>query len=105
VPSKFVVKLTAEAKTDLEEIDTYISAQSPKNAQLVKSRIASAVDSLELFPGRFNVHEKNIDPSKVVYLMTVRPFLVYYRVLELDRFVEVLTVRRGARDHPPRFFR
>jgi plasmid stabilization system protein ParE len=35
--------------------------------------------------------------------MPVPPFVIYYRVLEAERIVEVLTVRHGARRQPRRF--
>jgi plasmid stabilization system protein ParE len=35
--------------------------------------------------------------------MPVPPFIIYHRVLESERIVEVLTVRHGARRQPRRF--
>jgi plasmid stabilization system protein ParE len=36
--------------------------------------------------------------------MPVKPYVVYYRIIEFTALVEILSVRHGARDRPARFF-
>ena len=102
---KYNLRIVDDAQRDILEIDDYISAQSPQNAQSVIAEIGSTIRSLDNYPTRFKVFERNADPDKVVHSTTVLGFVVYYRVIESEALVEVLTVRRGARDHPARFFR
>jgi plasmid stabilization system protein ParE len=101
----YKIIVSGKAERDLFEIENYIFADSPQNAVAVVERIRSAIRSLDSFPTRFKKFEINKDPAKIVYSMSVAPFAVYYRVIEPSLTVEVIDIRRGARDHPPRFFR
>ena len=91
------------ASADLFETFEYIERDSPQNAAVVIARILDAIDSLDGLPYRCKVHRSNKNPDRVVRSFVVRPFLVYYRVIERDLVVEVLTVRHGARRQPRRF--
>ena len=105
MPQKYIVKAAETADRDLVAIDDYVFSDSPQNAQSLIAELHSAIDSLDVFPYRCKTFEENDDPSKIVYLMSGRPFGIYYRVVESAQLVEILTVRHGARDRPPRFFR
>jgi plasmid stabilization system protein ParE len=101
---KFAINVTAEAHRDLQEIDDYIFLSSPQNASLVATRIWAEIDSLGTFPRRANIFEANEDPDEIVHSLSASSFIIYYRVIESTSTVEVLTIRRGARDRPRRFF-
>jgi plasmid stabilization system protein ParE len=104
LPRTYQVKLVESAEGDFNEISDYIFVDSPQNARKVKQELRSAVRSLSVFPQRYKVHELNVDDSKTVRAMPVPPFVVFYRIIDSVNTVEILTVRHGARDRPPRFF-
>src|SRR5437868_404079 len=97
MPQRYGVRVLPRASNDIVEICTYIEQDSPRNAALVAQDLLDAIDSLEVFPNRYKVHENRKDPAKTVHAMPVPPFIVYYRVVERNEAVEVLTVRHGSR--------
>jgi plasmid stabilization system protein ParE len=60
-------------------------------------------DSLDRLPHRCKVHRSNRNSTRVIRSLPVPPFIVYYRIIEADRVVEVITVRHGARRQPRSF--
>jgi plasmid stabilization system protein ParE len=98
------VKTSARAERDLIEIYEFIFLDSPQNAEAVRSRLESEIDSLATFPHRYKIFEPNTISSKVVRSMPVPPFAVYYLVEDGNLSVDILTIRRGTRDRPRRFF-
>jgi plasmid stabilization system protein ParE len=104
MPQKFAINVTAEAHRDLQEIADYIFMSSPQNANLVSARIWAEIDSLDTFPRRANIFEANENPDEIVHSLPASSFIIYYRVIDSASAVEVLTIRRGARDRPRRFF-
>jgi plasmid stabilization system protein ParE len=105
VPQNYAVNVVEMAEGDLDEIDEYIFSDSPQNARAVKEELRTAIRSLSIFPQRFKVFEANRNPDEVVRSMPVTSCVVFYRIIESASIVEVLTVRRGTRDRPARFFR
>ena len=65
--------------------------------------VLDAIDSLALFPYRFRVHQHRKDPAKTVHAMPVPPFMVYYRIIARDGFVEIVAVLHGRQQQPRRF--
>jgi plasmid stabilization system protein ParE len=70
---------------------------------LVAEGLIDAIDSLSQFPHRYKVHRSARDANRIVRSMPVPPFILYYRILEQDRMVQVLTVRHGAQRQPRQF--
>jgi plasmid stabilization system protein ParE len=89
--------------SDLEQIHSYIAKDSPRNAANFISELLKAIDSLELFPHRYPVHAGRRQPSEAVRRMPVVPYLIYYRVNDNARAVDVVTIRHGKRRQPRRF--
>ena len=89
-----------QAFDDIDRIIEYIRAQSPQNAAQTLERLWAATQSLVEFPHRYKVHRSSRDPSRVVRSMPERPFVIYYRVIEQHRAVEVLTIRHGRQRRP-----
>ena len=90
-----IVVLTAEAEADIEQIATYLAAQSPQSAlKLVRElrvRCASLADAPRGYPLVPRYEHRGIRR---------RPFgnfLIFYRV-GTDR-IEVIHVLHGARDY------
>ena len=96
------VIVSPEAFDDLDSIFEYIKQHSPQNAAATIDRLWKAAQSLATFPHRFKVYRHSRRPELVIRAMSVRPFAIYYRVVEESSTVRVLTVRHGARK-PPRF--
>ncbi len=92
-----------EAAANIESIHEYIKEDSPQNAVTVSRRLLEAIASLDQFPHRYKVHTSSKNPDRVVHSMPVPPFIVYYRVIERNRAVEVMIIRHGARRQPRRF--
>jgi toxin ParE1/3/4 len=103
MPRAYRVRTLPEASQDLTEIFKYIKEDSPDNAAAMIGRLFDAIDSLNHFPNRHRVHRSFKDPARVVRAMPVPPYIIYYRVIESDQLVEVMTVRHGARRQPRKF--
>jgi plasmid stabilization system protein ParE len=97
MPEVYEVHLMPEASADLIAIHDFIEKASSQNATSVVKGLFEAIDSLELFPHRYKVHRSNQEVNRIVRSMPVPPFIVFYRIRETDRIVEILTVRHGAR--------
>lgn len=95
--------ITPRAGRDLERIHEYISKASPQNADAMILRILDALELLKQFPHRTVVEHQSPKFRHPVRSLPVRPYLVYFRVLDDQSVVRVLHVRHGARRPPKRF--
>ena len=100
MPSHYRIVLSPRAGAELEAIFDYIAARSPHNASLVVGRILKVIGSLEFMPGRFKVERRSRKLGYDVYSTVVSPHVIYYRIVETDNVVRILTVRHGARRSP-----
>jgi len=103
MPARYHTIILPQAASDLTEICTRIEQDSPQNAALVAQRLLDAIDSLELLPHRYKVHEHRTDPTKRVHSMPVSSFIIYYRIDDASTTVRVLHVRHGVRRQPRHF--
>jgi plasmid stabilization system protein ParE len=103
MPDRYRIRTMPRASNDIVAICSYIESVSPDNARRVAQRLINAIDSLEILPHRYKVHEHRKDPAKTVHSMPVPPFIVYYRVVDRLRAVEVLTILHGHQQQPKRF--
>lgn len=99
----YEVRISQEASADLLMIHRYIRQDSPQNADLVMDRLLNAIDELSTFPHRYKIYQSASKPDRVVRSVSISSFTVYFRILEADRIVRILTIRRGARRQPKRF--
>jgi plasmid stabilization system protein ParE len=97
------VIITPRAGTDLEAIYNYIARESPHKAAAMVTRILDALEPLKQFPHRTVVERQNRKLRHAVRSLPVRPYIVYFRVLDDDRVIRVLHVRHGARRRPRKF--
>jgi toxin ParE1/3/4 len=95
--------ITPWAGTDLETIYDHIARDSATNVASMISRILDALEPLKLFPHRAIVERNDPTLRHPVRSLAVRPYLVYFRVLEEERVIRVLHVRHGARQPPETF--
>jgi plasmid stabilization system protein ParE len=99
----YVVRLTKRVAGDLEQIHSYVSHESEQNAPALVAKLFDAMQSLSEFPHRYPVYSGHPQPSRQVRRMAVGNYLIYFRILESGRAVEIIHVRHGARRQPPRF--
>lgn len=102
MPERYRVIVSARTSADLHAIHQYIEQDSPQNAAAVVAELLDAIDSLERFPTRFPVHSSGRRLSATVRRMPVPPYLIYYRVVQRQLAVEIITVRHGKRRQPRR---
>lgn len=89
------VRYASGALSDLVEILTYLSGESPASADAVLKRIDKAISILSSFP----YIGQEIDEAGVRMLSLARyPYLVFCRMKPGE--VEILYIRHGARQRP-----
>jgi len=66
-------------------------------------RILASIDLLKVFPHRYAIEFSYRGLPKQVRSLPVQPYVVYFRVLDRERVVRILTIRHGARRRPRRF--
>ena len=94
--------ITPRAADDLVRIQDFISKNSVQNADAMTNRILDSLEPLREFPHRSVVdleHPRLVYPVRTI---VVRPYIIYFRVLEDQKVVRVLHVRHGARRRPKR---
>ena len=95
---KYKVKISSLALRDMEEIYSYISEKlgSPATAMKQYNRIAEAIESLNVFPERFQIMEIVPKLSKDVRQVTVDHYSAIYTI-DADT-VTVIRVLYSASD-------
>ena len=101
--SEYRVIITPIAGSEIEEIHRYISKDSAANAAAMVTRILDALEPLKQFPHRAKIDRQSPGLRHPVRSLVVKPYIIYFRVLDDDRVVRVLSVRHGARRPPKRF--
>jgi plasmid stabilization system protein ParE len=97
------VIILPRAGADLQAIYDHIAADSRENAAAMITRILDALEPLKQFPHRTVVERQSAKLRHPVRSLPVRPYVVYFRVLDEERVVRVLHVRHGARRRPRKF--
>lgn len=100
MPATYAILFTKRAATDLDAIFSYISRQSPASAAPFIRKLVDAIDSLAIFPRRYRLIYPHLRTRRGTRMMVVWPYLIYYRILEDQRAVRIITVRHGARRRP-----
>ena len=66
-------------------------------------RIMDSIDTLEIFPHRTVVERQDPNLRYPVRSLPVKPYVVYFRVIEDERIVVIRHIRHGARQPPETF--
>jgi plasmid stabilization system protein ParE len=82
------------------DIQDYIARDSRKNAEQMIARILGATESLKEFPHRTIAPRQNWRLKHPARTLAVKPYIVYFRVIDEWRVVRVLHIRHGARRQP-----
>ena len=88
------------AAADLRDIQDYIARDSLKNEEQMIARIMDAVDSLKEFPHRAVAERQYRRLKHPTRTLSVKPYIVYFRVIDEGRVVRILHIRHGARRRP-----
>jgi plasmid stabilization system protein ParE len=81
---------------DLDEILGDIAEEDAESASRFRTSLLDHVDLLSRFPRLGGVIRKRSRVRKLLH----SPLLVYYRIDEKKRLIEILHVRHGAREYP-----
>jgi plasmid stabilization system protein ParE len=103
MPPAFRIILSPEAGGDLQAIYDYVAQDSPTNAAKLVGRLLDAIESLATFPHRTVAEHRSGKLRYPVRSLPVRPYVVYFRVIDEEQAVRVLSVRHGARRKPREF--
>jgi plasmid stabilization system protein ParE len=102
MPEPYRIIMSPEAAADFESVHAYITQDSPAAAARMVERILAAIDTLTSFPHRTLAAHVSSRLRYPVRSLSVRPYVVYFRTLEDEHVVRILTVRHGARRRPRR---
>jgi toxin ParE1/3/4 len=97
------VIITPRASRDLDSIHAHIAKDSPLNADAMAKRILDALEPLSSFPHRAVVVGQGTNLREPMRRLPVWPYVVYFRVVERKKLVEISHIRHGARRPPTRF--
>lgn len=103
MPPVYHIIISPEAANDLQSLHDYIGNDSPQNAAKTVGRILDAIGTLGIFPHRKVVEHQSAKTKHPVRSLAVRPYVVYFRVLDQQQAVRILSVRHGARRRPRSF--
>lgn len=87
---------TQRALNDLAEIIGYIAEDDADAAFRFGSSLLDHVDLLVRFPRMGSIIRKRPQVRELLH----SPFLIYYRVVDQSRMIEVLHLRHGSRKPP-----
>lgn len=103
MPDVYRLIVSPEVLSDMEAIHAFIAQDSPVNAAKMVERILAGMETLKTVPHRAVVEYTSRKLKHPVRSLPVRPYIVFFRVLDEERVVRILTVRHGARRRPVRF--
>ena len=90
----YQVILSPLALGDLEQIVRYVAKHDPQAAERLGNRLIDQAESLRDLPQRGS----NVRSRPGVRKLLLWPYLIFYRVSEQSRSVEVLRFWHGAQD-------
>lgn len=96
----YEIKMTPQAKTDLQGIYEYIAfdLQSPLNAAGQLDHLEESIASLNQMPERFRIYDKEPWKSRNLRIMPVDNYLVFYIPDNDAGIVTIIRVMYGGRD-------
>ena len=84
-----------KALDDLDELHLYISQDDPRAADKMVNSILDAVENLILFPSIGSSVNEKIDIWGDYRMIVVKPYLIFYRVIDKD--VTIYRILHGRR--------
>ena len=92
----YKIIFSPQAIADLEAAVRFIAKENPESAMRFGNELIDRVAILENFPLLGMPYPKRPDVRKLVS----RPYVIYYRVREMDNAVDILRYWHGARTEP-----
>jgi toxin ParE1/3/4 len=95
---KYSIRLTDEAKRDIESIAFYIAQNDdPRKAKNLVAKLKATIESLSMFPerGAYPVELLLLD-IRIIREVYYGPYRIFYRITE--QVVQILAVADGRRD-------
>lgn len=93
------VMWTATALRRVEEIGDHIAEERPSAAAKLVSRLFDAVERAAEFPRSAPMY--GLANTETIRQLAVPPYLVYYKILDSDKSIAVLTVRHQRQRRAP----
>ena len=93
----YVVKITSRAERDLAHLFQQINAEHSEAASEWYWGLKEAILSLQEHPNRCPVTRKKSDLRHLLYGRRQHVNRVIFRILEKQKYVELLHIRHGAR--------
>jgi toxin ParE1/3/4 len=95
--------ISPEASEDLQALHGFIARDSPDNAARMVERILEAIEKLKLFPHRTVLERQNPKLKYPVRTLPVKPYVVYFRVIDEQGMIRVLKIHHGSRRRARKF--
>jgi plasmid stabilization system protein ParE len=103
MPDPYRAIISREASADLQALHRYIARDSTNNAAKMVERILTAIESLQIAPHRTVVERQSRKVKHPVRSVPVWPYVIYFRAVDEEHVIRILTIRHGARRRPRRF--
>lgn len=87
------------AEADLDNIIDYIAQDSPANAKKFGKELRDKTKQLAVLPGSGHSGRPGL-PSWLRELVAHKNYIIFYRVLDESRTVEILRVKHAAQQMP-----
>jgi len=100
---RYRIMYSPRAIKDIQQIYSHIAEDSPERAENVADTILLAISQLKFFPKRQQVFLAGHAMSQTVYSLPVEPYMVYFRILEVESLIRIARIRHGARRPLKRF--
>lgn len=94
----FAVIWTERAAKDLAQLVARIALDKPKAADKFRIAVLTTVERIGLLPQLGGIYEQS--PELGVREFTFPPYRIFYRVIDTNRTVEILTIWHGSRMEP-----
>jgi addiction module RelE/StbE family toxin len=101
MPEKYRIIYSRRAVEQIREIVVYVELDSPDYAAKLAERFVAAIESLQVFPQRYNLARNIGAMGRSIRSMPIRPYLIRYQVDESMQTVKIVSVRHGARRPGP----
>jgi toxin ParE1/3/4 len=95
---EYEIVWTEPASEELEAIRAYLDDHNPSAARRVLDEIMARVEQLQTFPRIGGVYRSS-GKSPIRKIVSGK-YRIFYRVLEVEKRVEILLVWHGARQDP-----
>ena len=97
---KYEVVFATNALRDLNDIFYYIShsLKETQTANRMRKSLEDAAQSLNVFPERYPVFEREPWKSQNIRKLSVKRYIILYRVQHRNQTVEILRIVYGGRD-------